>query len=188
MQKKKAFEVGVASALGWPGLVEAPGTHVNFPPVGSEELGFALSFFVAAANRKLASHLYRNPKVHRAPLTECELLFLQLTTFRPPVRSHGQLPSTSDVTLPVAFAALWHHYRGMSVRHSVCARVLGFYFLMEETAGGAVAEWIEICPSNPESILLSPAVVEGLAAVGLDETGAFSEARLRGAIKSVLAR
>jgi hypothetical protein len=157
----------------------------DFSPVDSEELGYALSLFVAVANRQVPQDSHRCIKTHRSSLVECEQLYLQLS--RPHLAYTGEVPASSETTLPVAFAALWHHYEGKSIRHSVCARVLGFYFLTEETAGAVIAEWIALCPDQPQSVLLDPSVVEGLSTVQLGEAGDFSQWQLRKAIETVLA-
>ena len=84
--------------------------------------------------------------------------------------------------MPVAFAALWNEYLDDAARDSICARVLGFYYLMERTAGQAIKRWVEFCPEQPEAVALDLVVVHGLANVLLSPEGHLSQALLLEAI------
>jgi hypothetical protein len=143
--------------------------QVAFPPVCPDELGFALTLFVAAANRQL-----RAPQIEPAALRECQHIFLQLAArHETPKRKLG--PAAKESGLQSAFCVLWDLHQGHPLQRSICARVLGFYFLMERTRGEALQEWIDVCPERPEAVSLHPAVVEALAILPFDQTGGLNQ-------------
>jgi hypothetical protein len=142
---------------------------VAFPPVCPNELGFALTLFVAAANRQIRSPHLDSPTLH-----ECEQIFLQLSAHHQAPKCQVN-PAAREADLQSAFFVLWDLYQGHPLQRSICARVLGFYFLMERTRGEALQEWIDVCPDRPEAVSLHPAVVEALAIVPLDQTGSLDQ-------------
>jgi hypothetical protein len=156
-------------------LTETPLPNLEFDPIPPDEMGFAMALFVNAANGRLSSsgHFRSSPT---SPNLMCEQLFLRLlfsddlvaTTPKPIVLK-------DDVNLYSIFRTLWERYEDDDRQVSVCARVLAFHFLMERTAGGAVAAWINPCPSGPEAVFLDPAVVEALAGICLLKDGLLSE-------------
>lgn len=159
----------------------------DFSPVDVDELGFALTLFVAAANRKLALRKADGSTLQKTSLLECQQLFVELSADADATTGTGRAAHASETTLPVAFAALWQHYRFDGFRHSICARVLGFYYLMEQTGGRAIDGYLELSPTGPEAVLLHPAVVEGLANVSLNLDGLLSASLLRAAIEHAAA-
>jgi hypothetical protein len=151
----------------------------DFSPVKSDDLAYALSVFVAAANSRLRT-APRCSKLQRTSILECERLFLTVSN-EPRTRSMDQRAAASlhgESTLPVAFAALWNEYLDDASRDSICARVLGFYYLMERTAGRAIRRWVEFCPDQPEAVSLDLIVVQALASVPLSPDGHLSQALL----------
>ena len=150
----------------------------DFVPVSSEEMGFALTLFVEAANSRVSPALPLQELVLEDP---CALLYVTLCA-----DMHSPLPAIADrapesdreAALYGAFRVLCLHYAGDPLQASVCARVLAFYFLMERSAGAALAGWTQEIPESPElvsrlngSVLLSPSTFPDLVA----ETAAKSE-------------
>ena len=130
-------------------------------------MAFALTLFVEAANRRISSPLPRWDVHLQSDDSVCDLLFRILCAdldMDPAVRlpQHDQ-----QTTLYVAFSTLCSHYEGDPLQAAVCARVLAFYFLMERSAGAALAEWVEPHPDRPEYVSLNPAVIEAIATVRL---------------------
>ena len=141
-------------------------THGAFCPVPADELGFALSVFVAAASGTLTASRTDTSELPERQTTTCEQLFADLLALGPVMVPSRLL--AYQTSLHTAFAALWKEYGSHELRDAICARVLCFHFLMEETEGRVVEPWTTACPERPEQVLLSPAVVEGLARVPLD--------------------
>ncbi len=100
--------------------------------------------------------------------------------------SNGPRPSSinqrasahGESTLPAAFAALRNESLDDVSRNSICARLLGFYTLMERAAGQAIRRWVELCPDQPKTISMDLVVVHGLANVPLSPEGHLSQALL----------
>lgn len=80
-----------------------------------------------------------------------------------------------ESTLDHAFKALWCHYRGDPRQSSICARILGFYYLAERTEGAVIQVWSRSCPETPETVLLHRALVEAIATAPLSDHGLLSE-------------
>lgn len=154
----------------------------SLSPVPADELGFALSIFVAAANRTLAASHSQQPELPEAQQTDCERLYADLLVHSPAAVASRLLPY--QASLRTAFAALWREYSAHELRDSICARVMCFYFLMERTQGKVVQRWITQCPERPEEVLLAPAVVEGLALVPLQLRAGLVEASFLTAIRT----
>ena len=132
-----------------------------------------MALFFAAAQRKLL------PK--RKPTTEAELAVGQegervFVALVPPLPA--PFPKTAELrgsTLSEAFLTLWQHYSNDERQASICARVLGFYLLTERTEGAVLRPWAVPNPTDPETVLLHPALIEGLAAVPLLADGQLPE-------------
>jgi hypothetical protein len=153
-------------------------SNYDFSPVRTDNLAYALTVFVSAANGKLRSRVASCSALRQSSILECERLFLILSS-GPRRRAMDRRSSAyRESTLPVAFAAVWNEYLDDVSRDSICARVLGFYYLMERTAGKAMVRWIEACPAQPEAVALDLVVVHGLANVPLSSEGHLSQALL----------
>jgi hypothetical protein len=150
---------------------------LEFDPIPPDEMGFAMALFANAANGRLSL-----PGLGSSPTGSnqmCERLFMRLicsddlaaATPKPAVIE-------DDLSLYAVFRMLWDRYEGDARQVSVCARVLAFHFLMERTAGGAHTEWLKPCPSEPEAVVLDPAVVEALAGICLLKDGLLREEHL----------
>lgn len=133
----------------------------SFVPIPPEEMGFALSLFVAAANGQIAIDAYVRSS-RNSP--ERDQIF---RSFGAPVTTSVQVEHLR--TLEATFSCLWRHYQGDDRQTSICARVLSFYCLMERTKGLIMARWVTMCPESPEAVLLHPAVIEVLACISLGE-------------------
>lgn len=102
-----------------------------------------------------------------AGMDVCEALYRTLCAdveSRPAAHRSEADRSTSLYT---AFSALCSHYDGDPLQAAVCARVLAFYFMMERSAGAAVADWVQPQPGTTELVELHPAVVDAIATVRL---------------------
>ncbi len=145
----------------------SPTTSPDFAPISSDEMAFALTFFVEAANRRISSPVPPPDFKFQSDDDVCDLLFQILCSdiaSHPAVRHPEQNHQT---TLYEAFNALCSHYEGDPLQAAVCARVLAFYFLMERSAGATLAEWVEPHPETPQYVSLDPAVIEAIATVRL---------------------
>ncbi len=147
----------------------------RFPPVPAEEIAFALTLFVAAANGQSAPPVRPDNSAELLDLQECRRVYLALC----PDRSAG-LPANQDVkpcarALSSAFLSLWQHYRNSEYQASICARVLNFHLLMVESAGSAIDRWVSPCPETPEIVMLHAAIIEAIATVPLNNNGCWAE-------------
>lgn len=168
------------TALGSPGVCPArPDGASNMKPVEPEEIAFALTIFVAAATRRLVSDESQLVHLSAASLEECRGLFASLSMLEPvPAAQVAGSIDRGATSLEVAFLSLWQQYEGSLLRHSVCARVLGFYFLMERTAGSGIGRFTEQCPEQPETVMLKAEVVRAIAGIELNSFGQLSETLL----------
>jgi hypothetical protein len=146
-----------------------------YPPVPSDEIAFAMTLFVGAANGQSL------PSGKLQPVTEareCEELFLALSfgtgVMPDPMRRAALLESS----LFRAFCSLWQEYASDRSRRSICARVLGFCFLMERSRG-KILQFRPAAPSpgkpDHDLVTLHPAVVEALSCVRLEPNGMLTE-------------
>ena len=142
---------------------------LNFPPVAPDEMGFALTLFVNAANRRISSRTKIDPAFRPQARTACDALYRSLCGEPGGYPSLGRM-QTEETTLEEAFRVLCEHYEIHAQQVSICARVLGFYFLMERSAGAILAGWVQPCPESPNLVLLAPEVVAAIATVKLDAT------------------
>lgn len=158
-----------------------------FEPVTADELGFALTLFVAAGSGTLCAGREAVPRLSDEQTSERERLFAELLFHAEDPHHSKGFPHES--TLKTAFSAVWSQYKPYELRDSICARVLSFYFLMVQTGGKAVARWTTQNPDRPEEeVLLDPAVVEGLANVCLHPETGLIEAQLTEAIDQAYAK
>jgi hypothetical protein len=152
--------------------------NYNFSPVRTDDLAYALTIFVSAANGKLRPRVAGRSALRQSSILDCECLFLTLSSGPRRRAADRRSSAQRETTLPVAFAALWNEYLNEPSRDSICARVLGFYYLMERTRGRMVKGWVEACPDQPETVALDLIVVHGLANVPLSPEGHLSQSLL----------
>lgn len=145
-----------------------------FNPVRAEEMAFALSVFVSAANGQV--HASGAPDVLRAlrERRECQRFLSFLAPAGEEGRSLREAAARADSLLLRAVLAVWAHDREDKARLSLVARVLAFYTLTERTGGAVVERWYDNDPESPETVLLHPAVVEAIATVPLSARGRLS--------------
>lgn len=147
---------------------------VRFAPVTGDEMAFAMSLFVGAANGELAQP--QTDTISAQSSGERDRLLRTLSR-----GTSGMLQSGAGQpylsSLEEAFRGVWSHYEGDERQASVCARVLGFYYLMEESGGAVIERWVSACEGSEEVVVLHPAVVETLAAVPLSALGGLTKGR-----------
>lgn len=152
----------------------------TFAPVPADDLGFALSIFVSAANRTFVSG--ETTRLSEDQVIERDHFFADLLLHS----ATGAVPSRKamphEASLEIAFAALWNEHRNHELRDSICARVLCFYFLMERTEGRVIQKWINPSPERPAEVILDSVVVEGLASAALDARSGLVESHFLSAI------
>ena len=138
----------------------------DFASVSNDEMAFALTLFVEAANRRISS-----PVPVRAVQPEsdevCDLLFRVLCADLESDPAVQRPQHDQQTSLFAAFSTLCSHYDGDPLQAAVCARVLAFYFLMERTAGAVLSEWVQPDPETPQYVSLDPAIIEAIATVRL---------------------
>jgi hypothetical protein len=144
---------------------------LDWPPVDPDELAYALTIFVGAANRTLQFSVSIDDESQK----KCRCLFEALMMDNDPVTIFAKPIDETQRSLPAAFGILWNNYETDHLQSSICARGLGFYLLMERTEGRFLATYVELCPESPETVLLDLAVVRGLASVSLLPEGHLPE-------------
>ena len=156
---------------------------MNFAAVPPEEMGFALTLFVEAAN----SHISVPPTSGDVE-DACDLLFDTLCADLRPAPSDGPFLAGQGASLNDAFRVLCSSYAEDPLQVSICARVLAFHLLMERTAGAFIAGWVRTIPESPQFVILHPAVIETMASVRLPGTVLLSEHSFHRLLDDVLAR
>ena len=145
-----------------------------FSPVSVEEIAFGMALFVDAANRPAAP----SNEFARKDRREGEHLFLALSFGMHESVDEQKRTSLLQTHLARAFFVLWRHYQGDERRPSICARIIGFCYLMEKTRGALVEQWSCEDPDGSEHVLLNPAIIEALANVPLSDKGGLSQGAL----------
>lgn len=143
----------------------------GFLPVGVDELGFAMTFFVSSANGLISSQFGTITDPGGSSDPDFLRTFRELSSEVDLLGASVKLRVPHERTIDEAFLSLWRQYQGDERQLSICARVLGFYYLMEHTEGTAMARWLSACSDSPESVILDPAIMEALAAVSLSREG-----------------
>jgi hypothetical protein len=143
-----------------------------FPPVEAEEMAFAMTLFVSAANGQIS--------IGRKALTiqnrhEGQRLFLNLSSGIVPTTDPEEITHALQTRLYQAFLIIWEHYRGEEQQASIGARVLGFYYLMARSRGQALDRWVRPISQSDESVSLHPAIVETVAVLELQQDGRLDE-------------
>lgn len=170
-----------------PGLVVDPKTPYGedlcetspkYPSIAADEIGFAIAVFVSAANGRKSLRIASSTKPERNSAKKCLKVFAGLSAHSPfsppldrPVVSH-------ENSLEAAFLQLWQQYHGDKRQASICARVLGFYYIMEQTEGAAVERWMSPCPENSDVVVLHSEVIRAIAEVPLSEEGHMADSLL----------
>ena len=145
-------------------------------------MAFAITLFLEAATRRV---LPAPPPVDVLLEDPCALLYETLCadvgssmiavavpdtlapdTLAVPVAVAAQ--EVEQASLYVAFRVLWSHYERDPLQAAICARILALYFLMEHTAGMALAEWVQPIPETPQFVTLHPAVIQAIGTVRLN--------------------
>lgn len=168
-------------------LYPSTSSSPDFAPVSSEEIGFALTMFVQAANRSIPASLMPNGPLSAEREEVCGLLFSMLCADIDRSSVPAQPRSPGETTLYAAFQSLYSFYEGDPHQVAVCARVLAFYFLMERSAGEVVADWTESHPQTPGLISLHPAVVNAIGTVNLHYSVALSATTFRELVSEIAA-
>lgn len=146
----------------------------RFGPVAGAEMAFALSLFVGAASGELAGP--GAGTISATSRQECDRLLWALSRRQGGLLRAGVAQQYLS-SLDAAFRGVWRYYEGDEQQASVCARVLGFYYLMEHSEGAVVERWVSACEGSEEVVVLHPVVVETLASIPLSTCGALAEDR-----------
>ena len=151
-----------------------------FSPVQPEEMAFALTLFVSAASGQLSAG--------RKPLTienmrEGQKLFLSFAFHDPRVAQSSEIDEVLSGPLFAAFLLVWEHYKADPGQASLGARLLGFYYLMTETRGAALEDWVSPSASEEALVELHPQVVETLATMRLQASGRLDREAFLGALR-----
>jgi hypothetical protein len=133
-----------------------------FSPVPEDEMAFALEYFVSAANGRTRAFSQTNG-VSQQVQEQCRSLFEELIGTTAPKADPARISRQDQASLQDTFQALCVQYHGAEHLVAICARVLAFYFLMEETAGAVVAEWTEPDPGDERYVTLTQPVIQAIA-------------------------
>ena len=143
-----------------------------YPAVASEEVAFAMTLFVSAANgHSQAANSFTNPVDSRG----CEEIFFDLCFGSMAHPESFERAALLESSIFRAFCTVWHSYLGDPMQDALCARVLGFCFLMERSRG-KILQYFETAKHDGDLVALHPAVVETVARVELGKNGMLSEA------------
>ena len=145
----------------------------DFGPVPADEIAFAMSLFFAAAQRKILPSKRPTTEAELSIGQEAQRVFVSLVPPRPV--SFPKAAEFQGSSLSEAFLTVWQQYAGDERQASICARVLGFHLFMERTEGAAVEHWLLTDPTDFETVLLHPAVIEAVASVPLLREGRLPE-------------
>ena len=135
----------------------------RFAPVAADELAFAMAVFVSSANGQNPFRHTASPPLERSSARKCRKAFATLSAHQADPNSADRPEVAHETTLEAAFLQLWQHYHGDKRQTSICARVLGFYYIMEQTSGAAMDRWVLPCAENPDVVMLQGPVVQAIA-------------------------
>ena len=142
-----------------------------FNPVRAEEMAFAMSVFVSAANGQVYPSGPPDPQAVLREKHSCQRFLSFLAAEDAGHGSLWQAATSQETPLFRAIFAVWEHDREDAGRLSIIARVLAFYSLMERTKGVVLEPWCDRNPEGEETVLLHPAVLEALATIPLGSRG-----------------
>ena len=140
-------------------------------PVAVEEIAYALTVFVAAANLELREETADLSPEAMSSRQACRQSYDALTGNTATLPMAASQKFQPQNTLYGAYKAVWNQYRDDERQGSICARVLGFYSLVEQSRGEAIRQWVEACPESPAAVMLHPAVIVALANIPLRADG-----------------
>lgn len=134
--------------------------------IEGHEMAFAMEIFMGAANGCIAvmKSGAEAGSAESGALLRC--LSLGMPTAVPRAADQS---AASDLTS--AFYVLWKHYSGDVRQRSICARVVGFYYLMIASRGAAVARWAKPFAGQEQMVTLESCVVAVLGQVQLTAEG-----------------
>ena len=145
----------------------------HFAPVDAAEMAYALEFFVACAQGRchVAASSAEGGIAASLPARENTADTDLLRFLCGADRSSAHAGNPEERTLDWTFRTLCAEYRNRVDKHSICARVLGFYLLMERTGGRAMERWTSECEEDRTTVRIHPAVVRALASIALGQYG-----------------
>ena len=142
-----------------------------FNPVRAEEMAFAISIFVSAANGQIFPSAPPDVQASLRERRSCQRFVSFLAAEDAECGSLWKAATSQETPLFRAIFAVWEHDREDSGRLSIVARVLAFYSLMERTEGAVLERWCDRNPEGEETVLLHPAVIEAIAGIPLGSRG-----------------
>jgi hypothetical protein len=144
----------------------------SFAAVVPEEVAFAMTLFMGIASGQITGQRCEEEQ-RRLGACPCEVLLRQLSQAN--ATGLGESEREESTALDDAIAGLWHQYEGDARRLSLCARVLGFYYLAQRNGGRILDRWVTECVDAADTVMLNPAVVEAIALVPLTGEGRIPE-------------
>ncbi len=142
-----------------------------FNPVRAEEMAFAMSIFVRAADGQVFSSCPPDVQAALRERRSCQRFVSFLAGEDAELSSLREAANRDESPLFRAIFAVWEYDREDAGRLSIIARVLAFYFLMERTKGAVLERWCDTNPEGEQTVLLHPAVVEAIANIPLSTRG-----------------
>ena len=161
-----------------------------FPAVVTEEIAFAMTLFMGAANGQAppvpqsAGNMAQQQRVNRL---RGQQFFLELSLGMQELMDQARCDAALNSSLCRAMLAVWDQYEGDPQQASICARVLGFCYLMEETRGELV-QGLTTAEAEPDEVTLHPAVIETVAKSPLTQSGTLTRQEFASTLKEVLAQ
>lgn len=163
-------------------------TSPKYPSIAADEIGFAIAVFVSAANGRKSLRIASSTTPERNSAKNCRKVFAGLS-------AHCAFPTPPDrpvvsheSSLEAAFLQLWQQYHGDERQASICARVLGFYYIMEQTKGAAVERWMSRCPEHSDVVMLHSEVIRAIAEVPLSQDGHMADSLLIATVESLISQ
>ena len=140
-------------------------------PVSSEEMSFAVSLFVAAANGRVAppNAETRGGHLRRSSEWEPDALLAGARS----VLLDDEDKFGDEVPLTRAVSVIWHQYDGDERRQDICSRLVAFYSLMVRSNGALLEPWTQQNEIDSEAVVLNSAIVEAIARAPLNPNGQF---------------
>lgn len=153
-------------------------TSPMYPSIAADEIGFAIAVFVGAADGRKSLRMASGKVPERNSAKKCSKVFAGLSAHNPFSTLLDRPVVSYENSLQAAFLQLWQQYHGDERQASICARVLGFYYIMEQTEGAAVERWMSPCPEHSDVVVLHSEVIRAIAEVPLSEEGHMAHSLL----------